>query len=148
MFFKSFMSNTLDIIKSIRQQLEINENNKLELEAKHARELNQMQNQIQNLMKLNKEDDRPEMKKRRSFAAIRSNSITAQHSIAPAPLIRENSKSKTALASEADEFKVIKDAIAIEEDNDTFEATTVKLTAPEKTVGKKETTKKRNSKNV
>lgn len=87
----------------------------MELEAKHARELNQMQNQIHNLMKMHKEEENQDaMKRRTSFASMRKPSFAQ-----PPLLSRENSKAppKKLPLQEAIEYKLVKDAIAVEEVN-------------------------------
>ena len=135
------MSKIIIIIKSIRQQLEINESNKQELEAKYTRELSKMQNQIQNLIKLRKEDDKPEIKKRPSFASIQASPIPVQHPASP--IIKENLK-KAAVSPEA----YVKDATDTEENNDTDEGKTFKLVVTEKIVEKPIKIKKRKQKAV
>jgi transketolase len=145
MFFRSSMSKIVIIIKTIREQLEINESDKQELEAKYARELNKMQNQIQNLIKMRKEDDKPEIKKRPSFASIQASPIPAQNPVSP--IIKENAKSTPKKAATSPEVDV-KETTDIKENNDTDERKTVEFAVTEKIVEKPEKIKKRKQKAV
>lgn len=93
----------------------------MELEAKHARELNQLQNQIQNLLMVQKEENAQERLKRRpSYALARKASTISFKPIMPhisqtASLSREPSKSVPKTLPESG-FNMIENIIDVEDD--------------------------------